>query len=324
MIYENMNKPSANMIKPINEIFQMERELNEDIYQKEKDKLIKEQSEITRERDSYNEFKNEYIEDHLTNIENRNRLLEGVKRELLKTSIMHLFKESYSGNLNERDKVIVKNLITSFINEQDTGNLLNRFKYQNTLLAEMGRIIKEAYNNVVDDIDKRNNDESNKVKEFKFDTTIVDDFYKDIEDLDTEEASQLIRDKVADAMSDFVDQNMQNKIDYQDIISQAKEKMEVASDESMAEAYMEDAKRRINEYRNTRPKNVFHYVVEAISTQAFKNDNLNKRYIHENAVDMDGVVESAELIYTFLEMLNTTEMVDESYIHEYLTNMINA
>ena len=111
---------------------------------------------------------------------------------------------------------------------------------------------------------------------------------------------------------------------YQDIISQAKEKMEVASDESMAEAYMEDAKRRINEYRNNRPKNAFHYVVEAISTQAFKNDNLNKRYIHENAVDMDGVVESAELIYTFLEMLNTTEMVDESYIQEYLTNMINA
>ena len=324
MIYENMNKPSANMIKPINEIFQMERDLNEDIYQKEKDKLIKEQSEITRERDSYNEFKYEYIEDHLTNIENRNRLLEVLKRELLKTSMVHLFNESYSGNLNERDKVIVKNLITSFINEQDVGNLLNRFKYQNTLLAEMGRIIKEAYNNVVDDIDKRNNDESNKVKEFKFDTTIVDDFYKDIEDLDTEEASQLIRDKVADAMSDFVDQNMQNKIDYQDIISQAKEKMEVASDESMAEAYMEDAKRRINEYRNTRPKNVFHYLVEAISTQAFKNDNLNKRYIHENAVDMDGVIESAELIYTFLEMLNTTEMVDESYIHEYLTNMINA
>ena len=39
---------------------------------------------------------------------------------------------------------------------------------------------------------------------------------------------------------------------------------------------------------------------------------------------MDGVVNSAKLIYTMLEMLNTTEMVDTNYIKEYIEKLVEA
>ena len=39
---------------------------------------------------------------------------------------------------------------------------------------------------------------------------------------------------------------------------------------------------------------------------------------------MDGIVHSAKLIYTMLEMINTTEMVDSNYIKSYVESLVEA
>ena len=327
MVYSDMNTPSANMNIPMYQIQEMLRDQNRKLLKAEEDSAFREQAEHDRAIAEYGNFVNEYVANQESRLNNRAKFLEGVKAGLLNMAMMKLFTESFSHKMNERDKVVAKNLISRFIEEQGAGELLNRFKFQNTIIAEMGRIVQEAYNDVVDSLEKVEHKPQpeweipGRAYEIKFDTTIVDDFYKDICELDTAEASQLIRDRVADAMSDFVDQNMQNRIDFQEIIDQAKEKISDTADETMAEAAMNEAKRQINELRRTRPKNVFHYMVEAISKQAYKDESLNKRYIHENVVDMDGIVNSAELIYTMLEMVNTTEMVDQSYIKNYIISL---
>ena len=87
---------------------------------------------------------------------------------------------------------------------------------------------------------------------------------------------------------------------------------------------MTEAKREINEMRRTRKKNVFHYLVEAITKQTFADDNLRAQYVHESSVDMDGITHSAKLIYYMLEMLNTTEMVDKNYIKAYIESLIEV
>ena len=324
MIYKDMEVPSENMNKPMHEILRMTREQDEALYQKEQDQIYANEARIEREREQYADFMNDYKNDYASSINNRARFLEGVKNGLMNLAIMHLYQESFSHPMNARDKIVAKNLVNRFINEQGIGNLLTRFKYTNTILAEMGRIVTEAYNKVIDDIDSKKDPESAKPIELNLDKTIVDDFYKDIIDLDTTEASSLIKDKVADAMSDFIDQNVQNRIEFQDIINQAKEKMQDTADEVTAEAFMNEAKRQVSELRRTRPKNIFHCMVEAITKQAYKDDNLNKRYVHESVMDMDGVVNSAELIYTFLEMVNTTEMVDQDYIKDYIHSLVEA
>ena len=326
MVYADYNKPSKNMNIPQRQITEMTRMQQEEIYKAEEDRLLAEQARAEREREANANWLQEYAENQIIGRNNRVTFLENVKSGFLSEAMSKLYKESF-GVMTKRDRITAKNLINTFINEQGAGELLNRFKYQNTLVAEMARIVQEHYDMVVESI-TCDDDECNipgRAKELHLDKTIVDDFYKDLVDLDTTEASKLIKDKVTDAMTEFIDQNTQNKLDFEEIINTAKEKMADLKEESVIDSTMNEAKRQINEMKRTRHKNIFHYMVEAISKEAFKDINgVGRQYIHESKVDMDGVVNSAKLIYTMLEMLNTTEMVSKDYIQTYIENLVNA
>jgi len=336
MVYSDFNTPSDNMNLPQRQIASMIREQQEAMYKEEEDKIFAEQSRLAREAEENANYVQEYIENQTATLNRRAEFLESVKNAFLIESMCKLYKDSFDEPLNKRDQIVVRNLIKNFVTEQGSGDLLNRFKYQNVLVAEMGKMVQNYYNKVVDSINeetaaeeeikKHDNDSiyPGRSKDLHLDQIIVDDFYKDLVDLDTTEASKLIKDKVADAMSDFVDQNMQNRLDYEEVINTAKEKMADMKEESAIEETMNEAKRQINEMKLKRHKNVFHYLVEAISKQAFKDQNIGKQYIHESQVDMDGVVHSAKLIYTMLEMINTTEMVDSNYIKSYVESLVEA
>ena len=326
MVYADYNKPSKNMNIPQRQITEMTHMQQEEIYKAEEDRLLAEQARAEREREANANWLQEYAENQIIGRNNRVTFLENVKSGFLSEAMSKLYKESF-GVMTKRDRITAKNLINTFINEQGAGELINRFKYQNTLVAEMARIVQEHYNMVVESItcDDEECNIPGRAKELHLDKTIVDDFYKDLVDLDTTEASKLIKDKVTDAMTEFIDQNTQNKLDFEEIINTAKEKISDLKEESAVESTMNEAKRQINEMKRTRHKNIFHYMVEAISKEAFKDINgVGKQYIHESKVDMDGVVNSAKLIYTMLEMLNTTEMVSKDYIQTYIENLVNA
>lgn len=326
MVYADYNKPSKNMNIPQRQITEMTHMQQEEIYKAEEDRLLAEQARAEREREANANWLQEYAENQIIGRNNRVTFLENVKSGFLSEAMSKLYKESF-GVMTKRDRITAKNLINTFINEQGAGELLNRFKYQNTLVAEMARIVQEHYDMVVESItcDDEECNIPGRAKELHLDKTIVDDFYKDLVDLDTTEASKLIKDKVTDAMTEFIDQNTQNKLDFEEIINTAKEKISDLKEESAVESTMNEAKRQINEMKRTRHKNIFHYMVEAISKEAFKDINgVGKQYIHESKVDMDGVVNSAKLIYTMLEMLNTTEMVSKDYIQTYIENLVRV
>ena len=326
MVYADYNKPSKNMNIPQRQITEMTRTQQEEIYRAEEDRLLAEQARAEREREANANWLQEYAENQIIGRNNRVTFLENVKSGFLSEAMSKLYKESF-GVMTKRDRITAKNLINTFINEQGAGELLNRFKYQNTLVAEMARIVQEHYDMVVESItcDDEECNIPGRAKELHLDKTIVDDFYKDLVDLDTSEASKLIKDKVTDAMTEFIDQNTQNKLDFEEIINTAKEKISDLKEESAVESTMNEAKRQINEMKRTRHKNIFHYMVEAISKEAFKDINgVGRQYIHESKVDMDGVVNSAKLIYTMLEMLNTTEMVSKDYIKTYIENLVEV
>lgn len=326
MVYADYNKPSKNMNIPQRQITEMTHMQQEEIYKAEEDRLLAEQARAEREREANANWLQEYAENQIIGRNNRVTFLENVKSGFLSEAMSKLYKESF-GVMTKRDRITAKNLINTFINEQGAGELINRFKYQNTLVAEMARIVQEHYDMVVESItcDDEECNIPGRAKELHLDKTIVDDFYKDLVDLDTTEASKLIKDKVTDAMTEFIDQNTQNKLDFEEIINTAKEKISDLKEESAVESTMNEAKRQINEMKRTRHKNIFHYMVEAISKEAFKDINgVGKQYIHESKVDMDGVVNSAKLIYTMLEMLNTTEMVNKDYIQTYIENLVSA
>lgn len=343
MVYSDFNTPSANMNIPQRQIISMIKEQEQDLYRAEAEKIIREQNEYDRRAEQYAEWVRDYIEEQAAGSRNRMEFLDNTKKSFMAEAMCHLYEQSYEGKLNKRDKSIVKNLINSFIDEQGVGDLINRFKYQNVLIAEMSRIVQEAYDKVVESVSGDETDGyRNNTKDLKLDNSVVDNFYKELVELDSVEASNLIRNKVSDAMEEFIANNLQNKVDYMEIIDNAKQKIEdikgsdptgvltdtegPSGDQTVApeESYiMTEAKRQINEMRRTRKKNVFHYLVEAIVKQTFTDDNLRSQYVHESSVNMDSIVHSAHLIYHMLEMLNTTEMVNAEYIKEYVQSLVS-
>ena len=328
MVYSDFNTPSENMNIPQRQIAAMLREQQEEMYKEEEAKALAEEAKATRDSEEYANYVQDYIDSHNAALNERAEFLEKAKDAFLIESLCKLYKDSFYGPMSKRDQLTARALITQFVQEQGAGDLLNRFKYQNVLVAELGRLVQNAYDKVVDSICESESEEDESIypgrsKDLKLDKTIQDDFYKDLVELDTTEASKLIKDKVADAMSEFIDQNTQNRLDYEEVINTAKEHIQDVKEESTVDATMDYAVRQINEMKRTRHKNVFHYLVEAISREAFKNDAVGKQYIHESKVDMDGVVRSAKVVYTLLEMINTTEMVDSDYIKTYVESLID-
>jgi hypothetical protein len=59
-----------------------------------------------------------------------------------------------------------------------------------------------------------------------------------------------------------------------------------------------------------------------MAESVMKNENLKKQFTEDGKVNINKVVENCEIMYTLLEMVNTTEMirVNESYIKELINS----
>lgn len=328
MYYSTMNKPSKNMLLNNSELAEMTRQQQQEIYESDKAKSISEQAAANRDRDEYNSYINNYISEQTANINNRVSFLQAVKEAFITECIAKLYTKSLD-KMDSRDKTVARNLVTRFVKENGAGDLIRSFSTQNILLSEMARISQKYYDKVLESCDKGECDSGTKIKEYNLTTTIKDDFFKEMEDIDMTEASKLIKDRVSESIQQFIDDNSYAKMECQDVIQAAqdsisniKEKDEVQK-EALIEEYSNRAKRKINEMRLVRSKNIFSIIVESLTHKALTNDSYKVNYVHESTVDMNKIVEDATLIYTMLEMVNTTNMikVDEQFINTYLETL---
>lgn len=329
MIYSNMDKPSDNMLLGNSDLIRMTNEQRVAEYNAERDRKLREQSAADRAHDEYMKTLNEIAEDYYKEGAERSDMLMRVKESFMSSCILRLFKESVGFPMNEADNVVARNLVNKFIKENGVNSLINDFAAKNMILSEFSRITTKYYNKVLNEFDSCCDDECKDASKAYTDAPIisqivVDDFYKELEDVDIEDASKAIRDRVADAVSEFIDTNTANKIEYEEIIKQAQEKADaVGADTELAESYINIAESEIIDRKAHRNSNVFSYMVEGLTTSVFKDPTLQKRYFNEGTVDMDGVVNSAQLIYTMLEMVNTTGMVymNENALESYLKSL---
>lgn len=337
MVYKDMNVPSENMKLSITELSKMVHEHNTELYNAEQEKIIREQTANDRAMEEYATKMQHYINEQVQGSRNRSTFLQSVKEAFLTECIMKLYCESTAAPMTRQDRNVARNLVTRFVQENGAGDLISNFSTRNMLLSEMSRISMKYYNKVLEDCTSTGDEGAlagvnpGDVKEYKLSNTIKDDFYEELDDLDCDDASKLIKDRVADAIQQFIDSNSYAKMEYEDIITQAKDKIASidTSDDSaehadeLAESYSMMAKRKISEMKLTRPKSVFNIMVEALTRKVLTDESYKAQYMTESSVDMESVVDSTTLIYTMLEMVNTTRMVnvDESFITEYLKSL---
>lgn len=320
-----INKPSENMNKSMVEINRMIHEQQIQEQEEEQKRTQLEESIRMKELNDNQVNMLEYQQSINKTANAKREFLQNVKNSLLSECIFKLYKDSTVAPLTESDKVIARNLVNKFVLENGAGELLLNFKHKNLLLSEFSRITNKYYQRILEECDDESCDpeKAGKAREFSIDDKTKEDFFDELEDVDTEDASKLIKERVSDAVSEFIDNNENQKLEYEDIIKSAQDRIAGAADESYAESYTNQAKRTINEMRLNAKKNIFHYMVESLCKNTFKNDKLKTKYLNESTLNMDNIVNDSMLIYNMLEMVNTTNMVnvDEEYMRNYVKSL---
>lgn len=243
-----------------------------------------------------------------------------IKKSILKEAMVALYEASLPKNTdNSQIKVIGAGLIESYVEEKGVDEILFKNRYNSLFLSEMNRLVNACHKAIIETVDRED-------PEFTFDDSYKDKFFDSIKGEDFDEISDSIRLRVSDAIEDFVQNNINNKYDIEEIITSTKEKIDNAAygtSDKLKQEYANIGKRRIESIKN-RKYGILEALVQRISKHAMISEAMNEAYSDESGkLDMEKIVEGATAIYTFLEMLNTAKFttIDEAYIKDFLADI---
>ena len=240
-----------------------------------------------------------------------------VKKSFLAECIYRLFDGSLVVEESMNNERVKRVMIDRFLEENGVGNLLLQFKHKTLLLSEYSRLVEKYTNLVLESVDK-DNEES-----YTIDTTLKDNFFEELDLTDTDDVIDSIKVRVSDAVADFINSNIIAKSNIEETIRAAQSNIDTAKTEELKESYELAAKRKITNQRINKPTNVFEKFVTEMTKSVMKNDNLKEMYMENNKINMEKIVESCKIMYTFLETVNTAQIlnVNEDYIRETLASL---
>ena len=219
---------------------------------------------------------------------------------------------------NGHNKDLLRLLSTNFVNENGSQNLLRKWRSTSYIMSEFAYIIQNNIDSICEKADPKNQ-ATLKIKDDQ-----KKKFFKDIDKVNADSAITAIRTKVKSATAEFIDSNNAAKEEIKSILDSTKKKIEKNDkDENLKEAYAANAKRRITDIRAGKIKGVFEAMVYSVSQSAFRNEDAKKIFIEDANLNMDTVVEHCEVMYTFLETLNTLKLIkiDEAYIEKLVADL---
>lgn len=236
-----------------------------------------------------------------------------------------LIKEEYNQKL-------VRQLVSAFVNENGSINLLNKMKKTSYLMSEMAYVTECTIQSVLEKADKNN------TETFKIEQKDKDEFYKKLSKVDVDESIDKITSRVKGQVNEFVTNNMEEKAQLGEALKKTEKKVadtkeklkEKANDEKakdqaqkIEEGYIELGKRRAVDIRENRTKNVFEHMVYNLAKTAMLNESAGQVFIKDSRLDMDKIVEHCEVLCTFITTLDSTKLInlDESYIDQMLKDM---
>lgn len=280
--------------------------------------IVKEEKDKKKEEDEKSEYYEEMVQRTAIPAQ-YNKFITSVKEQFLSECIYSVFNESLNifDKNNKKQELVKHALVKNFIEEQGVDKLLCKFRRQNILLSEFALITDKAVKSVVETTNTYNKNS------WTIDTDIKDTFTNDLTNCNTGEAIATITDRVADAETEFINDNTRKKLEIDDILQSKKEKLDAmeGKPEEVKESVsaMYDAK--IKSIKNSYISSIYKVIAESMTKNAITDQDLRKQYIHEGNLDMKTVLEDTGILYTFLETVYTTEMADESYVREFVNNI---
>lgn len=218
-----------------------------------------------------------------------------------------------------------RNICIDFVREEGYENLMRRFRTTTHNLALMEQAVSEVVESVKQKCDK----------EDKLTWTInnadQEKFFDKMKDLPVKDLTKAVNQRVCDAAEEFVQKNINMKLDIEEIATKTKERIDAAKakyGETMANKIQQEQmtayKRAVNTIKATPTRNVYDHMMRVVSEVALANDESRDAFMNESGkFDMSKVEDTVRTMYTFLEMVNSLKIkkVDNKYIEECLASI---
>ena len=179
------------------------------------------------------------------------------------------------------------------------------------------------------DDDKDDSDKSSDDNDSEGKGKILDNLDKEE---DVQKAIDTIRNRVADAEETFIKNNAEDKKKIDELLTKISTNVKTVNDlnnkedpkSKIAQESVQMAKRQIDMIKTNRPLTIFEKMTRNLSLNIVKDCAVRESFIEEHGqLDVDMIVETAKVMYGFLETVNTLQLekVDEAYIKNVLENM---
>ena len=179
------------------------------------------------------------------------------------------------------------------------------------------------------DDDKDDSDKSSDDNDSEGKGKILDNLDKEE---DVQKAIDTIRNRVADAEETFIKNNAEDKKKIDELLTKISTNVKTVNDlgnkedpkSKVAQESVQMAKRQIDMIKTNRPLTIFEKMTRNLSLNIVKDCAVRESFIEEHGqLDVDMIVETAKVMYGFLETVNTLQLekVDEAYIKNVLENM---
>lgn len=234
-----------------------------------------------------------------------------IKTALISECYMTLYKEAAGNQIKDKPEYenIARNYINRFIESTTPSEMLRTMRTKSLMLSEMARAIDK----VLEKCDPDDCDEQYAAKceeRLKIDPATKSEFFADLKDIaDIEDVSQSIKLRVTDAMDQFINTNVANKGDIEDVITQIKNKTAGDVSDEIKESYQMKANAQIAAINN-RDKNLFGMLIHNLSEGAMINPELGSMFVEGGKINFDKLICFVETTYTVLEMFNTSKAVN--------------
>jgi len=157
-----------------------------------------------------------------------------------------------------------------------------------------------------------------------YDNKVLDDLDKEE---DVKKAVALIRQRVADAEETFIKNNAKDKEQINALLVKISDNIKTVEDmsekdkennkDAVAQEAVRMSRREIDRITNSRPLSIMEMFARNLNKDIIRDEHLKEAYIEEDgSLDIDTIVESAKVLYGFLETLNTIQLkkIDPKYI----------
>lgn len=251
---------------------------------------------------------------------NYNKFLTESKIFLMVEAMNKMLHQCLPTLTNELNSV-ARNCCESFVREEGVNNILKRCK-STLFLNEFANILESTHKEVIHGAADSSDEDA-----FQIDNSTMKGYYDKLRTLNYGPMCNAIIDRVATAEKDFVTANIKDREKMEEAAEKAAEKIDKVrsrdeeTEKKIKEEYTLMYKNEVNNLANRR-RNILESVIKRFG-ESVMSSNDNNFILESGKLDSDKVINTAEVMYTFLEMVNTLQIknVDSAYLESVLKSI---